>query len=218
MAQHLRIEVVSDPVCPWCFIGKRRLEQALALRPELQADVSWRPFQLNPDMPREGRLRSAHYAELFGEERARKIRATMRDTGREEGIEFGDAPDAVSPNTLQAHVLMYWAEQTDGVDTSLLADKLFAAHHVDCENLGDPAVLARIAGEVGMPAAQVEQRLRAGSDEAAVLALIEEARRRGVTGVPFFVLNERFGVSGAQPAEVLAGVFDQVLAAAAESG
>jgi predicted DsbA family dithiol-disulfide isomerase len=215
MTQQLSIQVVSDPVCPWCYIGKRRLDQALALRPELQAEVSWRPFQLNPDMPREGRLRSAHYAELFGAERARQIRATMRDTGRQEGIEFGDAPDAVSPNTLLAHVLMYLAAQTPGVATGLLADKLFAAHHVDCENLGDPAVLVRIAGEVGMPAEQVARELRTGTHEPAVLDLVEEARQRGVTGVPFFVLNDRFGVSGAQPAEVLAGVFDEVLAAAA---
>lgn len=210
MASPLRIEVVSDPVCPWCYIGKLRLERALALRPELQAEVIWRPFQLNPDMPRVGRLRSEHYAELFGEDRARQIRATMVDTGRQEGIEFGDDPAAMSPNTLSAHVLMYWAAQEDGVDTGLLADKLFVAHHVACEDLGDVVVLARLAGEVGMDPAWVERELRAGTDEDKVQALIESARQRGVTGVPFFVLNDRYGVSGAQPADVLAGVLDQV--------
>jgi len=218
MAKRLRIEVVSDPVCPWCYIAKRRLEQALALRPGLEVDVAWRPFQLNPDMPRAGRLRTTHYAELFGAERAQQIRASMRDTGREEGIEFGEDPAAVSPNTLSAHVLMYWAAQTDGIDTGLLADKLFVAHHEDCENIGDPDVLARLAGEVGMAADTVARELRDGKDESRVIALIEDARQRGVTGVPFFVLNERFGVSGAQPAEVLAGIFDQVLAAPAAGG
>jgi len=213
----LHIDVVSDPVCPWCFVGKRRLERALAENPGLEARIRWLPFQLNPDMPPEGRLRSEHYATLFGAERAEQIRATMRDTGREEGIEFGDDPAAKSPNTLAAHALVYSAARTPAVDAANVVERLFVAHHVECEDIGDISVLARFGAEAGMDAGQVEHDLRAGTHTKAVQALIATARQRGVTGVPFFVVNDRYGVSGAQPPEVLADLFGQVLAAVEKS-
>ena len=152
----LHIEIVSDYVCPWCYVGKRRLESAIEQRPDLDIEVSWRPFQLSPDMPRSGRKRLEHYQQIFGAERAQTIMDSMKDTGHEEGIAFGSSPDAMSPNTLSAHVLTLWARENSSIDTNALAEKLFSAHHVDCENIGDHAVLSRIAGEVGMDAAQVQ--------------------------------------------------------------
>jgi predicted DsbA family dithiol-disulfide isomerase len=211
MLEKLLLEVVSDVVCPWCYVGKRRLERALNERPDIDVDIIWRPFQLTPDMAREGRLRSEHYSAIFGTERAEQIMSSMQETGRDEGIAFGSSPDAMSPNTLAAHVLMQWATEAEHVDASVVAEKLFAAHHVDCEDLGDRQVLARIAGEVGMDADDIAARLAAHQDEDRVRAVIDTARGRGVTGVPFFIINGRYGLSGAQPAEVLLQAIDQVL-------
>lgn len=207
---NIHIEVVSDIVCPWCYVGKRRLEAALAQRPDLRVTVTWQPFQLSPDMPREGRNRREYYREKFGAERAEMMLSGMKQTGAEEGIAFGNDPDAVSPNTLSAHVLMHWATLDDGIDANALAEKLFHAHHVACENIGAHAVLTRIAGEVGMDTAMVAERLAAREDEDIVRERIAQAAARGISGVPFFILNGRYGISGAQPADVLAGAFDQI--------
>jgi predicted DsbA family dithiol-disulfide isomerase len=212
MSNTINIEVVSDHVCPWCYVGKRRLEAAIAQRPELDINVTWQPFQLSPDMPREGRKRLDHYREIFGEERAEMIMGSMKDTGFEEGIAFGSDPDAMSPNTLSAHVLMLWGREDEGIDADELVEKLFHAHHVACEDIGNHAVLVRIAEEVGMDAADVAAKLAAGDSEEKIAQLIKESAARGVSGVPFFIINGRFGLSGAQPADTLVAAFDQVAA------
>jgi len=208
----LSIEIVSDPVCPWCYVGKRRLEKALAQRSQIEVELIWSPFQLSPDMPREGRDRAEHYAQIFGEERAQMINASMAETAREEGLEFGQKPGARSPNTLSAHVLMHWASEDPAVDASALAERLFHAHHVDNDDLGDPGVLAQIAGDIGMDAAAVQADLVAGRDEDIVRQRIEQSAARGVTGVPFFIFNQRYAVSGAQPADALVDLLDRLAA------
>ncbi len=215
MRQSLTVEVISDFVCPWCYVGKKRLEKAIAQRPELEVCVQWQPFQLSPDMPREGRKRVDHYREIFGERRANIIMETMKDTGKAEGIDFCSSPDAMSPNTLSAHALMLWARETPGVDTNDVAEKLFRAHHVECEDIGDQAVLRRIAGEAGMAEEDVAERLAAREDEQRLRGLIQQSLARGVSGVPFFMIEGRYGMSGAQPAEMLLAAFDQI---AAEKG
>jgi predicted DsbA family dithiol-disulfide isomerase len=212
MTQPLHIDVVSDYVCPWCFVGKRRLEAAIAQRPDLNIDVNWQPYQLSPDTPREGRNKAEHYEEIFGVDRAKIIRESMKDTGKEEGIAFGSSPDAVSPNTLSAHVLMGLANADDSIDADVLAEKLFYAHHVACENIGAHDVLKRIAGEVGMDTDAVAASLAAGEGEDEVTAQIREASGRGVSGVPFFIVNGEYGISGAQPADALVAAFDQIAA------
>ena len=206
------IDVISDPVCPWCYVGKRRLETAIVRRPELEFTLRWQPFQLNPDMPREGRNRQEYYREKFGRERAEMLLAGLKDTGAEEGISFGTDAAAMAPNTLSAHVLMYWAGAEDSVDATALAEKLFHAHHVACEDIGDHTVLIRIAGEVGMDEAEVAGRLAAGADEAAVQERIAHSVALGVSGVPFYVVNGKYGISGAQPPDVLVEAFDQIAA------
>ena len=212
MSQKLHIEIISDHVCPWCFIGKRRLEKALELCPDIVAEISWLPFQLSPDMPREGVKRDDHYREIFGEERAAQIANSMKDTGAEEGIVFGSSPDAMSPNTLAAHTLMLWASEAPGIDVNVLVEELFVAHHVECADLGDHDVLARIATKVGMDEASVREGLAVTKDEERVQELIQQSASRGVKGVPFFVINDRYGLSGAQPADTLADAFRQILA------
>ncbi len=208
----MHIEIVSDWVCPWCYVGKRRLEAALAQRPDINVTVAWQPFQLSPDMPREGRNRREYYREKFGPERAETIVNGMKQTGVDEGIAFGSHPDAVSPNTLSAHVLMVWANADERIDANDLAEKLFLAHHVACENIGDHAVLTRIAAEVGMDADDVTARLAAREDESIVKERVADAAARGVSGVPFFIVNGKYALSGAQPADILLSAFDQIAA------
>jgi len=212
MTNTINIEVVSDHVCPWCYVGKRRLEAAIAQRPELDVEVTWQPFQLSPDMPREGRRRVEHYREIFGEERAEMIMGSMKDTGIDEGIQFGSDPEAMSPNTLSAHVLMLWAREDETINANEVAEKLFHAHHVDCEDIGDHAVLLRIAREVGMDDAGLAEKLLAGADEDKVVDMMRESTGRGITGVPFFIVNGRYGLSGAQPADALVEALDRIAA------
>ena len=214
MSEPISIQIVSDIVCPWCYVGKKRLEKALAQRPGLTVEITWFPYQLSPDIPREGRDRREHYASIFGAARADEIMARMKETGAAEGIAFDAPPGARSPNTLSAHVLLYWASRMAGVDQNLLAEKLFAAHPVRGEDVGDPCVLAGIASEVGMNAAEVLNALRDGTDEDTVRGLIGQAQQAGISGVPFFIIGGQHGLSGAQPPEELLQALDEVAAGA----
>ena len=210
MPKTINIEMVSDFACPWCFIGKRRLKKAIEQRPDLDTALNWRPFQLNPDMPREGRNRRDYYRNKFGDEGAKNLRETLKNAGAEEGIVFCNEADAMAPNTLSAHVLMFWATEDENIDTNALAEKLFNAHHVACENIGDHDVLVRIAGEAGMDKASVMSKLAAGDDEDKVKEQIHQSAARAISSVPFFIINDQYGISGAQPAEILASAFDQI--------
>lgn len=218
MQTPVQIQIVSDFVCPWCYIGKRRLEAALAGRPDIQARISWLPFQLSPDMPREGKDRQTHYAEIFGAERARTIMEKMVLTAAADGLVFAARPGARSPNTLAAHRLLYWAGQIPGIDQNALAEQLFAAHHTRSEDIGDPAVLTHIAAGAGMDGAELGARLRGDTDEDTVRALIDDARRAGVSGVPFVIFDQQQVVSGAQSPEAFTEVLDQVVAGRKHAG
>ena len=209
MSRIINIDVVSDFACPWCLVGKRRLERAIEQRPDLQFTVNWQPFQLNPEMPRAGLNRRGYYRDKFGEERLKDLRQNLNNAGAEGGIVFCDEPDAMAPNTLSAHVLLFWATGDEAIDSNALAEKLFYAHHVTCENIGDHDVLARIAGEVGMDWPSVMSKLPAGEDEDIVKEQIRQSTARGVSAVPFFIFNEQYGISGAQSTETLLSVFDQ---------
>lgn len=208
--QKINISKVYDFACPWCYVGKKRLDRAIAQRPDVDFSVDWQPFQLNPNMPREGRNRWEYYRTKFGDERAKGILEKHKRVGAAEGIAFCDQPEAMAPNTLSAHTLMYWGEQDGRVDTAILAEKLYYSHHVACENIGDHDVLVRIAGEVGMDQTSVARKLDAGRDEDKIKQQINNARERGINSVPYFVINDRYKLSGAQPVEKLLEVFDHV--------
>jgi predicted DsbA family dithiol-disulfide isomerase len=210
MSKPVVIQIISDVVCPWCFVGKRRLEKALAARPGVDVEITWFPFQLSPDMPREGKDRREHYASIFGEERARQIMERMKAAGAEDGIAFDAPPGARSPNTLSAHVLLYWASRMAEVDQNSLAEKLFSAHHERGEDIGNHHVLAGIASEVGMNPAEVLKALQEGKDEDTVRSLIEQVRAAGISGVPFFIFNGEHGLSGAQPPDAFIDLFDRI--------
>ncbi len=204
----IKIEVVSDYVCPWCYVGKRRLEKALAQRPDVSVDVSFRPFQLNPDMPREGKDRKEHMISIFGAERAETIMGSMGEIGREEGITIAYKEGSRSPNTMSAHVLSQLALESGRQD--VMSEALFKAFFTDCEDIGDNEVLTRLAIEAGLEPDTVASVLDNDNAEHTVTELVEMGRQQGVTGVPFFIIDGRYGLSGAQPAETLVEVLDKV--------
>jgi predicted DsbA family dithiol-disulfide isomerase len=198
----LSIDVVSDVVCPWCFVGKRRLEEAVA-RAGVPIEVRWRPFQLDPTIPPEGKGRREYLEGKFGSlERVRPMHDRLVEIGRAEGIAFDFDRIAISPNTLDAHRLVRWAGETGRQQE--MVEALFRAYFLEGRNIGAHTVLADVAAEVGLPRAGIAARLATDEDRDAVAAEIAAAQRIGVTGVPTFILAGRYGIAGAQAAEQLA--------------
>jgi predicted DsbA family dithiol-disulfide isomerase len=215
------IDVVSDVVCPWCYIGKRRLAAALnriaQRRGDLDFRVSWHPFQLNPDLPTEGVDRKRYLEDKFGgPERAAEIHARVSEAGASVGIPFAFERILRQPNTLDAHRLIGWAQRQRAADG--LVEALFRAYFIDGRYLGERATLAAIAAEAGFDAAAALAMLDGteGLDE--VRSMDARVRELGVTGVPFFIFDNRFAVSGAQEPDALVGVIEEALAAEAGAG
>ena len=211
MRAKVTIDVVSDVVCPWCFVGKRKLDAALNLVSELEVEVNWRPFQLDPTIPQGGISRRDYMAKKFGPEKIAAIHERLEGVGAEAGVAFAFDKIERSPNTLDAHRVIRWA-QAHGAQSALV-DRLFTLYFMEGADIGDRDLLARLAGEHGMDAATIRAALDTNQDAVAVQQEIASAVRLGVSGVPFFILAGRFGVSGAQPPEVLA---DAIRKAAAE--
>lgn len=189
----MKLEVASDVICPWCYIGKRRLERALSLlKNELSPQIRWLPFQLNPGMPEEGVPRAEYRRAKFGSlERSRQLDARVIAEGKSEGIDFAFDRIQRTPNTTQAHRLIALAE-----DQNAVVDALFRAYFEDARDIGDPAVLADIAAQCGVK----------GWPERApdVSALEDEVRAMGISAVPTFIFDRKSGISGAYPAATLA--------------
>ena len=219
-AAALTIDVISDVVCPWCWIGKRRLEQALAQAAPAQqaAVVRWHPFELNPDIPPEGVDRRRYLEAKFGgPERARQIYLRVQAAGREAGLEFNFDAIVRQPNTRDSHRAIAWAQSTDFARSSDFVERLFRAYFQDGVDLGDRAQLATLAGEVGLDRVELATHLDSSSGRDEIEAAELEAHRLGVSGVPFFILNRRLAVSGAQPPEVLLDAMQEASAPADES-
>ncbi|HEY0839865.1 MAG TPA: DsbA family oxidoreductase [Vulgatibacter sp.] len=204
----LRIDVISDCVCPWCYVGKRRLEEAMeATADRFEFTVNWRPFQLNPDMPAEGRDRRAYMREKFGEERVAQMHEHLREVGEEAGIPFDFEKIAKSPNTREAHRLI-WMAQELGLQ-SQMAEAVFAAYFVQGKDIGDLDVLVEIAEGVGLDGARIRSLLESDVGKEEVRQQLEEPLRAGITAVPFFVVEGKFGVAGAQPAKAFVDAFER---------
>lgn len=208
-----RIDVVSDAVCPWCWIGKRHLGDALArLGDEGERfDVRWRPFQLNPDMPREGVERDAYRTAKFGSlERSRELDAQVAAAGTAAGLEFRLDRQRRTPNTVDAHRLVRRAGEAGGAPLQdAVAEALFRAYFQDGRDIGDPAVLAEIASGAGL--ADAAAFLASDEGEAAVREEDAGFRRLGISGVPSFALAGHVLFSGAVPAERMAEAFRRAL-------
>ena len=216
MADEFQIDVISDVVCPWCYIGQRRLAQALARLPEddaaRRAPIRWHPFQLNPDLPHAGVPRKAYLEDKFGgPERAAQIYARVSAAGATVGIPFAFERIERQPNTRDAHRLIAWA-QAQG-DASDLVERLFRAYFIDGRAIGDHAVLSAIAGEAGFDAAAAQVLLDSDEGVDAIALMDSRAREIGVQGVPFFIFNQHIAVSGAQEPDALLGAIAQAKSA-----
>lgn len=200
MAEPLAIKVYSDVICPWCYVGKRRLEAALDA-PGVPAEVTfdWLPFELNPDMPGEGMTRAEYRARKFGPARAAELDRNMRETGREVGIDFAFDRIERTPSTKLAHRLI-WQAGRQGRQNDMV-NRLFKAYFEDALDIGDADVLSRLAAEAGLDADGVAQALAGQESLEAVVKLADRGRAMGIQGVPFFILLGKYGVSGAQPPE-----------------
>ncbi|MBD3896472.1 DsbA family oxidoreductase [Halomonas sp. ML-15] len=200
---HVDITVISDAICPWCFIGKRHLDLALAELPEeISVSVAWHPFELNPDMPAEGLSRRDYRTAKFGSwERSQKLDAQVEDAANQAGITIHHERMARTPNTFNAHRLI-WLAGEQGVQSAVVS-ALFQRYFVEGEDIGDGAVLASAARAGGLANIDIPTFLAGDQGRAEVKAGLDEARRLGVSGVPTFILNGTTGLSGAQPPEAL---------------
>ncbi len=199
----LVIDVVSDVVCPWCFIGKRRLEKALALVPEIPVEVRWHPFFLNPWVPREGISREEYLTTKFGSvERYKDIAKRVAAAAAAEGLTYNVDGIARQPNTLDAHRLILWAGETG--DAARMKQRLMELYFTEGADLSDPEVLVKAAVDCGMDAATVRARLASDADVERVTQAAEQAKEAGIDGVPCFILGGALAVSGAQAPDYLA--------------
>jgi len=208
----IRIDIVSDVICPWCFIGKRRLERALASEAPGEIQIGWRPFQLNPDMPVEGMSRKDYLRAKFGKDDGGERYKHVIAAGLEEGIPFAFERMQRTPNTVRAHRLIRWGESNGRADE--IVEALFVAYFAQARDVGDIDVLADVAGHAGLDAAAARAYLESDEDDALVREEDAFARKVGIDGVPAFVIERKYLISGAQPPETFADVFRQVREAA----
>ncbi|MGN7772977.1 DsbA family oxidoreductase [Phyllobacterium sp. 22552] len=204
------IDVVSDVVCPWCFLGRKRLENALAMNPDIEATVNWRPFQLDPTIPRQGKDRNRYMQEKFGSsDKIFEIHQQLIELGKEEDIEFDFEAIKISPNTLDAHRLIRWASQATPNVQDAVVGILFSYYFEQGKDIGDRQVLLEAAEEAGMDVAIVDSLLATDADTVGVQQEIDTANQVGVRGVPCFILDQKYAVMGAQSADALADAIRQ---------
>jgi predicted DsbA family dithiol-disulfide isomerase len=207
-----RLEIISDPVCPWCYIGVTLLFRALEARPGHPLALSWRPYQLNPDMPPEGMDRADYLAAKFGGgERAAEVYAQVERAAEAAGLAIDFAAIPRAPNTLDAHRLIHWAEAEAA--QSRVAMALFRAYFQEGADISDTDVLRGVAEGSGLDGAVIGRLLAGEADRDAVQAEADGAARMGVTGVPTFILGGRYALVGAQATEVWTRVIDELAAA-----
>jgi predicted DsbA family dithiol-disulfide isomerase len=210
----LSIDVVHDLVCPWCFLGVRRLRRTLRSRPDLAFELVWRPFLLNPDMPRSGMARGDYVVRKFGgEDRAKRLYASIAEIGRTEGVLFRFERIRRTPNSVDAHRLVRWAGRYGRATETVEA--LFSAHFTDGHDIGDVMVLTAVAGACGLDASAARRFMLADDEVDHVHAENLRAHRLGINGVPCFVVSGRHAIAGAQEPEVIERLLD---VAAVEAG
>jgi predicted DsbA family dithiol-disulfide isomerase len=207
----IKLDILSDPICPWCFIGKANLDRALEQRPNHPFVIEWHPFQLNPDMPAGGMDRRAYMEAKFGgRDGAVRAYTPVLQAAEKAGLTINFEGIARTPSTLDAHRLIHWAG-LEGRQTAVVS-ALFRAYFVEGRDIGDAATLADIAGAIGLDRAMTERLLASEADAEDVRARDAHARDRGVTGVPTFVIANQHVVVGAQPTELWLQVIDELSA------
>jgi predicted DsbA family dithiol-disulfide isomerase len=194
----IRLDIFSDPVCPWCYVGKANLDRALAQHPDHPFAIQWHPFQLNPDMPAEGVAKRAYLEQKFGgKARVDAIHERLREVARNAGVLMDPDKPQRMPNTLNAHRLIHWAG-IEGVQQAVV-DALMRAYWVEGRDIGDLETLDDIAGENSMDRAATLRLLQSDADADDLLARDQDARQKGVNAVPTFLIAQQYVVSGAQP-------------------
>ncbi len=205
----VKLDILSDPVCPWCMIGKARLDRALESRPDHRFEIEWHPFQLNPDMPAAGMDRAAYLEAKFGgRANAAEVYARIDEAAREAGIEIDWGSIPRIPNTLDAHRLIHWAG-LEGRQMPVVA-ALFRAYWQEGRDIGDHDTLADIADAAGLDAAIVRRLLASDADADDIRARDAHARGRGVSGVPTFIIANSHVVPGAQPPALWVQLIDEI--------
>ena len=206
----IKLDILSDPICPWCMIGKARLDRALEARADHPFEIEWHPFQLNPEMPPEGMDRRAYLEAKFGgKAKAAEVYGHIDEAAREAGFEIDWGAIPRTPNTIDAHRLIHWAG-LEGRQTPVVS-ALFRAYFREGRDIGDRDTLADIADGAGMDAAMIRRLLASDADAADIRTRDEHARARGVTGVPTFIIANQHVVPGAQPAELWLKLIDEIL-------
>ncbi len=205
----MNVDIISDTICPWCFVGKRRFERALRERPDVQAEVRWRTFQLNPEMPAEGMDRSDYVNQKFGgEEQAHAVYGNIRGVGQVEGIPFDFSAIRRTPNTVDSHRLIRWAGSAGLQDA--VVERLFERYFTQGADIGSQEELIDVARHVGMDADLVSDLFERGEDIELVRKEDEAARAMGVNAVPCFVFAKKYVVFGAQEADAFNELFDHM--------
>ena len=206
----VKLDIISDPVCPWCYIGKANLDRALSAHPDHPFVIEWHPFQLNPDMPAEGMDRREYLETKFGgKEKAAAIYARIDEAAQAAGLEINWEKITRTPNTLDAHRLIHWAG-IEGRQTAVVST-LFRAYFLEGRDIGDIDVLSDVADSCGLDAAMTRQLLQGDADRDDIGARDRHSREMGVTGVPTFVIASQHAVPGAQPAELWGQVIEEIM-------
>jgi len=208
------IDVVSDTVCPWCYIGKRRFDMAKAQRPDLEIDVRWRPYQLDPTIPPEGLDRREYMEAKFGKNRSKEVGNVIREAAEDAGITLAFDKIERSPNTFDSHRLIRWGASA-GTQNEIV-EILFRRYFEDGEDLGDRKVLVDAAREAGMDHELVAYLLLHNKDAELVANEAKQAREMGISGVPTFLFEGKFAVVGAQETEGYLRAIDKVQAKLSE--
>jgi predicted DsbA family dithiol-disulfide isomerase len=212
MTATVQIDIISDVLCPWCYLGQARLGIALdKVKDVLTADIHWKPYQLKPDTPPEGLDTFAYLSSILGgSEGVKRSHAMLTQLGEEIGLPFALEKATVMPNTIDAHRLIYWAGAHGRKTQDAVAKALFNANFVEGLNVGDHAVLLDIAEKNGLDRAEIAAKLASDADRDTVKADIANAQRMGVSGVPCFVIDNQYVVTGAQSVEVFENAFRQL--------
>ncbi|KIN79522.1 DsbA family oxidoreductase [Sulfitobacter mediterraneus] len=209
MRDPIKLDIMSDPICPWCYIGKAHLDKALAERPDHPFVIEWHPFQLNPDMPAGGMGRRAYLEGKFGgKEAAVRAYAPVVEHAEKAGLNINFEAMQRTPNTLNAHRLIHWSG-IEGRQTAAVS-ALFKAYFVDARDIGDVEVLADIADSIEMDAAVVAKLLQSDEDAQAIRDRDAHSREMGINSVPTFIVGNQHAVPGAQPPALWLKVIDEL--------
>ena len=206
----IRLDIFSDPVCPWCYVGKANLDRALAAHPDHPFQIQWHPFQLNPEMPPEGVEKRAYLEKKFGgKARVDAVHDRLREVAKAAGVDMNPDKPRRMPNTLNAHRLIHWA----GIENlqSPVVTALMRAYWVEGRDIGDLGTLADIAGENGMDREATLRLLQSDADGDDIQARDQDARHKGVNSVPTFLIAQQYVVSGAQPPETWGKVIEELM-------